>query len=407
MPRVPHLLRQAGQPRGLPRDGLQVPLHLRGRSHRRPLHGLHEQGVQRRDRLRPLPAGRARPRGLRRDQDDRAPRFLIASSASSGHTRETAPATSASIAASSTRRTTRPSRSGRSTCATRFPEPAMVGRPRQGRDLRALAAGSRWRSPAAAEPPASRPHRRRVADQLSQTDDALRSGDRRLAGRGRPALERAAPGRSSIRRRPSRPDARYLAEHSNLTAQVLPLLPGPLAGQVRRLTRAERDLLRLSHGARQRNLRVGAPAAALRPRLLLPGGAGRYGVGWNYLAAIHLVETKFGRVKSDSVAGAQGPMQFIPSTWRIYGNGGDIHDPHDAILAAARLLRANGAPQSYAACPARLQRLRPLRRRRDAATRARSPPTRTGSTTSTPGCLRFDPRVTRAERARSCCRPGP
>jgi membrane-bound lytic murein transglycosylase B len=40
-------------------------------------------------------------------------------------------------------------------------------------------------------------------------------------------------------------------------------------------------------------------------------------------------------------------MQFIPSTWRIYGRGGDIQDPHDAILAAARLLRANGAPARY------------------------------------------------------------
>jgi membrane-bound lytic murein transglycosylase B len=40
-------------------------------------------------------------------------------------------------------------------------------------------------------------------------------------------------------------------------------------------------------------------------------------------------------------------MQFIPSTWEIYGHGGDIRDPHDAILGAARLLRANGAPGRY------------------------------------------------------------
>jgi membrane-bound lytic murein transglycosylase B len=40
-------------------------------------------------------------------------------------------------------------------------------------------------------------------------------------------------------------------------------------------------------------------------------------------------------------------MQFIPSTWRIYGHGGNIRDPHDAILAAARLLEANGAPGRY------------------------------------------------------------
>jgi len=40
-------------------------------------------------------------------------------------------------------------------------------------------------------------------------------------------------------------------------------------------------------------------------------------------------------------------MQFIPSTWKIYGRGGNIRDPHHAILAAARLLRANGAPARY------------------------------------------------------------
>ncbi|HET8970541.1 MAG TPA: lytic transglycosylase domain-containing protein [Candidatus Nanopelagicales bacterium] len=68
----------------------------------------------------------------------------------------------------------------------------------------------------------------------------------------------------------------------------------------------------------------------------------RFGVDWEYLAAINLVETAFGRIRGTSVAGAQGPMQFIPTTWDIYGAGGDIHDAHDAILAAGRLLRANG-----------------------------------------------------------------
>jgi hypothetical protein len=37
-------------------------------------------------------------------------------------------------------------------------------------------------------------------------------------------------------------------------------------------------------------------------------------------------------------------MQFLPSTWRRYGMGGDINDPHDAILAAASFLRQAGAP---------------------------------------------------------------
>jgi soluble lytic murein transglycosylase-like protein len=70
----------------------------------------------------------------------------------------------------------------------------------------------------------------------------------------------------------------------------------------------------------------------------------RFGVPWEVLAAVMYVESKFGRARSDSTAGAQGPMQFLPSTWVAYGLGGNIDDPHDAILGAANFLHANGAP---------------------------------------------------------------
>ena len=66
------------------------------------------------------------------------------------------------------------------------------------------------------------------------------------------------------------------------------------------------------------------------------------GVGWNYLAAINLVETAFGRIEGVSTAGAQGPMQFMPSTFAAFGDGGDIHSPRDSIMAAGRYLAANG-----------------------------------------------------------------
>jgi soluble lytic murein transglycosylase-like protein len=72
--------------------------------------------------------------------------------------------------------------------------------------------------------------------------------------------------------------------------------------------------------------------------------ARRYGVDPSYLASINFIESNFGRVKDTSTAGAQGPMQFLPSTWTQYGQGGNIHDSHDSILAAARYLVRNGAP---------------------------------------------------------------
>jgi hypothetical protein len=64
------------------------------------------------------------------------------------------------------------------------------------------------------------------------------------------------------------------------------------------------------------------------------------GISWAYLAAIHLVETRMGRIRGLSSAGAQGPMQFIPETWARYGEG-DINDNRQAILAAGRYLKAS------------------------------------------------------------------
>ena len=69
-----------------------------------------------------------------------------------------------------------------------------------------------------------------------------------------------------------------------------------------------------------------------------------YGVDWSYLASINFIESSFGRNNGPSSAGAEGPMQFLPSTWANYGQGGSIWDPHDAILAAARYLVHYGAP---------------------------------------------------------------
>ena len=69
-----------------------------------------------------------------------------------------------------------------------------------------------------------------------------------------------------------------------------------------------------------------------------------YGIPWPVLAAIGFEESGFGADDGPSSAGALGPMQFEPSTWAEFGDGGNIMDPADAIPAAARMLAANGAP---------------------------------------------------------------
>lgn len=71
----------------------------------------------------------------------------------------------------------------------------------------------------------------------------------------------------------------------------------------------------------------------------------RYNIPWQVLASLNFVESRFGRLTGPSAAGALGPMQFLPSTWDAYGRGGDVMDPHDAILGAANYLAASGAPQ--------------------------------------------------------------
>jgi membrane-bound lytic murein transglycosylase B len=111
---------------------------------------------------------------------------------------------------------------------------------------------------------------------------------------------------------------------------------------------ARRALVRLTPPTRRpiSSFRTGPAEPAERLRGHYRKAQRRFGVPWNVLAAVNFVETAFGKVRSSSTAGAQGPMQFLPSTWRAYGLGGDIHDPHDAILGAANYLRAAGAPRN-------------------------------------------------------------
>jgi hypothetical protein len=77
-----------------------------------------------------------------------------------------------------------------------------------------------------------------------------------------------------------------------------------------------------------------------------------YGIPWEVLASINKIETAFGTNLNVSSAGAMGWMQFIPSSWEMYGldaNGDGREDPYnpvDAICAAASYLKAAGAHEN-------------------------------------------------------------
>lgn len=101
-----------------------------------------------------------------------------------------------------------------------------------------------------------------------------------------------------------------------------------------------------------------APSRRERYRLLAEEAAKTCpGLPAGVLFAISAVESDHGRDRRVSRAGARGPMQFLPATWRAYAVDGDgdgrrdITNSADAVHTAARHLCANGG-----ADPRRLRR---------------------------------------------------
>jgi membrane-bound lytic murein transglycosylase B len=132
---------------------------------------------------------------------------------------------------------------------------------------------------------------------------------------------------------------RRLAERPRLARAVERALPA-VSDDV--TARAELSRLSARTPPLRSRVKIGRPAPAARLAAWYRQAEARFGVRWEVLAAVNFVESAFGKVRNTSSAGAQGPMQFEPATWRAYGLGGNVHDPHDAILGAANYLAANG-----------------------------------------------------------------
>ncbi|OGD56906.1 hypothetical protein A2V71_04120 [Candidatus Berkelbacteria bacterium RBG_13_40_8] len=85
-------------------------------------------------------------------------------------------------------------------------------------------------------------------------------------------------------------------------------------------------------------------------RPIYQAAGARFGIPWQLIEAVHEVESgKSGSTTKRSYAGAQGPMQFMPGTWRTYAVDGDgdgsadATNVVDAIYGAANLLASSGA----------------------------------------------------------------
>ncbi len=188
----------------------------------------------------------------------------------------------------------------------------------------------------APEPQAESPVARRasspreVADQVVGAERAIRDPDT-------PSEELAAAGHAQ------QLAYRVLGTRPGWDQRVLEAVPARLRPAVRANVDARRAFRSMHHDL-SRTLpawRIVAPPPVEALVGHYRAAEREFGVGWEYLAAINLVETAMGRIRGTSVAGALGPMLVLPSTWARWGEG-DINSPRDAIRAAARYLAANG-----------------------------------------------------------------
>ena len=141
---------------------------------------------------------------------------------------------------------------------------------------------------------------------------------------------------------------RVLAEDKTLSENVLSRLPVKWKGVAKLHLHARRQFLTMGSPSVASYVmprwRIIEPEPALNLLSYYQKAERNTGIDWEVLAAINLIESGMGRIDGVSIANAQGPMQFLPSTWaeKGIGDNGDIRDPHDSIQAAARYLVRRG-----------------------------------------------------------------
>ncbi|MGH3170495.1 MAG: lytic murein transglycosylase [Trebonia sp.] len=151
------------------------------------------------------------------------------------------------------------------------------------------------------------------------------------------------------------------AKHLGLVRNVAVLINAPaanmttLVGQVRAALGGQSQVIRLVPVSVSTKLPVDTNAPTGKPTSYLSlyqESAAQYcpGLSWTVLAAIGQIESADGTNDGPSTAGALGPMQFLPSTWKTWGitafgetGAPNIMDPFDAVPSAARMLCQDGA----------------------------------------------------------------
>lgn len=139
-----------------------------------------------------------------------------------------------------------------------------------------------------------------------------------------------------------------LVKPKNIQVAFKPVADKPLEISKKILAVADSSTSQRSLVTRERAESVNPDYGYLKT--LYKAAGNRFSIDWKLIEAVHQIESgKSGSTSVRSGAGATGPMQFLPSTFRAYAVDGnndgssDISNLEDAIFSGARYLANGGA----------------------------------------------------------------